>query len=529
MQSSEATPRIDTTACDREPIHLIASIQDSGFLLAVSREDWKICNASRNAAAALGEDPEAVLVGRRLESLIPEAVMDSIQRILTQLGSEGVHRRIDADLDGKGEAAHDLHVFSSDRLIVIEFEQIPEEGAEAVDGDTVIRSSIEQMQSAPGITEAARVLASGFRSITGMDRVMVYHFLPGSWHGEVIAEDRVASSQAFLGHRFPASDIPKQARALYLKNRIRLIPDVNGSVFPVQPAENPLTGKTLDLSDSRLRAVSPVHLEYLRNMEVGSSFSVAILVKGELWGLIACHHFEPRRLPHRLRSFCEVLANAFSLRITNEAELKRAEKRLEFELKLREILSLLKDRSDPIPGLFQLHSRVQEAFETRGIALVQRQEVEVAGLTPPSEAILKLAALARSELAGSGRRLWIRQTLHEAGPEWEMFREQVSGAIAVTSPESPDRMLFLFRPETAETIQWGGDPRKALDRRDYQGPINPRKSFESWTEQIEGQSLPWEPHVTAGAEILWDFVIDSFQRKESMLKELSDRVHGGNP
>ena len=67
-------------------------------------------------------------------------------------------------------------------------------------------------------------LAESVRELTGFDRVLVYRF-DEDQHGEVVAEARADDLESYLGLHYPESDIPRQARELYLRNWIRSIPD----------------------------------------------------------------------------------------------------------------------------------------------------------------------------------------------------------------------------------------------------------------------------------------------------------------
>src|SRR5690606_16078406 len=121
---------------------------------------------------------------------------------------------------------------------------------------------------------------------------------------------------SYLDHRFPASDIPAQARELYRVNRLRLIPDSAYHPVPIVPLLNPATGKPLDMTCSVLRSVSPIHVEYMKNMETAASMSISVVRDGKLWGLISCHHCQPRTVPFLERRVCDLIARAFALRLT---------------------------------------------------------------------------------------------------------------------------------------------------------------------------------------------------------------------
>ena len=159
-----------------------------------------------------------------------------------------------------------------------------------------VRGTVADLNRASSLQELYDITARAVRALTGFDRVMVYRY-DADYNGEVVAEAKRADLNSFLGLHYPASDIPAQARALYEKNWIRLISDVDYAPAPIEPADHPATGAPLDLTYSTLRSVSPIHLEYLRNMGVRASMSISLLRDDKLWGLIACHHYAGPHAP----------------------------------------------------------------------------------------------------------------------------------------------------------------------------------------------------------------------------------------
>ena len=140
---------------------------------------------------------------------------------------------------------------------------------------------------------------------------MVYRF-DANWNGEVVAEDKLAEMHPYFGHSFPASDIPAQARALYVHSAFRLIPDARYTPCRIVPAIDPTTDAPIDLSGANLRSVSPIHCEYLANMGVVGSMSVSVIKDGVLWGLVACHHRTARFVTYAVRQSCELLTLAMT-------------------------------------------------------------------------------------------------------------------------------------------------------------------------------------------------------------------------
>ena len=168
--------------------------------------------------------------------------------------------------------------------------------------------------------------ARQLKALLGFDRVMVYRFHSDDT-GEVFAEAREMRLESFFGLHYPASDIPPQARKLYLTNILRIISDVADPTVAIAPAVSP-AGIPLDLSLGTLRSVSPIHIEYLRNMGVTASMSISIVVRGKLWGLFACHHYSGARvLPYALRAVAELYAQLFGSSLARSNPISSASRR----------------------------------------------------------------------------------------------------------------------------------------------------------------------------------------------------------
>ncbi|MBA2587829.1 MAG: GAF domain-containing protein, partial [Alphaproteobacteria bacterium] len=279
--------KIDLTNCEREPIHVLGNIQPFGFLIAVTA-DWMIARASANLQAYAGLAPGAAL-GRPLIEIFSEKAVHAIRNRVTLLrGVDAVELLFSLSLT-PGGAPFDVAVHFSGPLVVIEAEPAVVEEMEA---SAMVRAMVARVGQADSFAAFLREGARQVRALTGFDRVKVYRF-DEQGSGEVVAEALKPGVDSFLGMHYPASDIPPQARKLYLRNIFRVISDIHSVPVQVAPALD-AKGQPLDLSLSVLRAVSPIHIEYLKNMGVDASLSISIIADGKLWGLFACHHYSPR-------------------------------------------------------------------------------------------------------------------------------------------------------------------------------------------------------------------------------------------
>lgn len=320
----------------------------------------------------------------------------------------------------------------------------------------------------------------------GYDRVMVYRFSHDE-SGQVVAEHKRIDLEGFLGQHFPASDIPQQARALYLRNTIRVISDASGARAPIVP-ERDASGEPLDLSFAHLRSVSPIHCEYLRNMGVAASMSISIISEGKLWGMIACHHYAPRSLPMCQRVAAELLGEYLSLQL--EAMIHRA--RLETTSRARRALDqMMRDVSYHGEIAETLKEKIQDFFSFMpcdGVGLWLGHAWSSAGTTPPPDAI---PALVQFIGATGERRVWASNALSANHPPALRYAEDAAGVMAIPLSQRASDCLLFFRREVIKTIDWAGDPNKQYDTGPLGDRLTPRKSFAIWKETVEHQSQPW--------------------------------------
>lgn len=515
----------DLETCDREPVRFIASIQSRGFLIAFSQTTYAITNVTENIGNYLGCDT-SMLVGLNLEDALG---IENSTIVLKKIQSPEwrERRRLNFRLPEVGDK-HDVDafLFESDDLCVLEVEissNVPIIDPGESTRQEITNIAVASIREAQSFSSAGRALCSAIRQLTNLDRIMVYRFHQSSWNGEVIAEDKIAGAHSFFDHFFPASDIPKPARDLYLRNRLRFIQDSSASSWNLVPSQNPLHNKPFDLSDSRLRGVSPVHLEYLKNMGVACSFSLAVICNEKLWGLVACHGSTSQFLTTQLRAACEILVGTYAVRARLEDSTAPAQSELLLETRLREVTLLLSASNAPQADLLRYHRNLEEAFQASGLALVIGEKVDLAGLTPPRYDVLKLAKELKQKVQETKSLSLALTNLSELDPYWERYSHQTAGVLALQVPHVDDGMLLIFRAEHIKTIKWGGDPRKQLENRDYPGRINPRNSFESWTEIRRNHSPPWALHEIKSACHFRDLLFNGFVRRDQLIQELSTR------
>nr|WP_064248301.1 HWE histidine kinase domain-containing protein [Rhizobium leguminosarum]OAP93600.1 two-component system sensor histidine kinase/response regulator [Rhizobium leguminosarum] len=520
---------VDLSNCDREPIHQLGSVQPFGFLLAVS-SDWIVTRASANLTEFLGV-AQADAIGRPVISLITPEALHTIRNRLTTLRGPDIVERIFGIALTPDQNKFDLAVHLNGGEVIIECERSQEDRRDAA--SLSMRSMMSRLDHTETPEAFFREGARQARALTGFDRVMVYRF-DESGSGEVVAEAARAGIGSFLGLHYPASDIPVQARALYLRNLFRIIADVDAVPVPILPQLDE-DGRPLDLSMSVLRSVSPIHIEYLKNMGVGASLSISIVVDGKLWGLFACHHYGPRLPSAQSRSTAELFGQMFASRL----ESRERRLALDYETNARRIadrlLTSVADNASLLDDPAWLIEALADAIPADGIGVWIDGRLALAGIGPDER---DFAALVRHLNRNAAGRIYAVDRLAEAYPDLEVD-DAVAGMLAIPISRSPRDYVVLFRQELVRTVGWAGDPHKPVEYGPNGPRLTPRKSFETWSELVRGRSLPFTEAERRVAETIRVTLIEvvlrltdevsmarqtANERQELLIAELNHRV-----
>ena len=490
---STDTP-VDLTNCDREPIHILGNVQAFGALIAVSA-DWIVQHASRNSRDILGIDSDR-LVGCPLAQFLPANTIDKLRdRLGTCSNENSVGRMFGLEVFEDGRM-FDISVHQSNTSFVIEFEA----KSRGTDHDelAIVTPMMRRIAVEPDVLSVSHTAAEQLRGLTGFDRVMVYQFGPQG-DGKVIAEAKDSSdTESYMGLHFPASDIPRQARELYKRSLLRLISDVDGEVSPIEPQFSP-EGQPLDLSLAVTRAVSPIHLEYLRNMKVRASMSVSIIIRGELWGLFACHSREPLYIDYERRTAIELLAQFYAY------ELERSEARSLSETtgraqKLHDRLMMqLSSGEDLTKGFAGVAREIAKVIPFDGIALFSDGTYLTQGKAPKAQDFEKIARFLNTSAAS---RVYATDHLMAHLPSLRDVIDTCAGILAIPVSRKPRDYLVLFRTETTRQVNWAGNPHKPVEVGAFGARLTPRKSFEVWKEDVGSRSAPWSATSLRAAEAI---------------------------
>ncbi|MGY6550423.1 MAG: HWE histidine kinase domain-containing protein [Erythrobacter sp.] len=497
------------TECDREPIHHIAAVQPFGALFAVDA-DGVITQASCNAQSLLGlaDRPAA---GDRLDKWFTPDALGVLHNGLSRApAQDGVERMFGLDLAGNGRL-FDCAVHPSGGMMVVEFE--PHALRDFADHLGLIGPVISQLERLHEPQDLCDTAARLVREMLGYDRVMVYRFHPDE-SGEVIAEDKRSDLAPYLGLRYPAADIPQQARDLFRRNRFRVIADMSADAVPIEPATGP-QGTPLDLSMSVLRAHSQMHLAYMRNMGVAASLTIAIVRHDRLWGMISCHHQSPLLPPFSLRTVAELFSQTFSLML-DRMLVRRTEKLRERARDLHDQLMLeLAGGTSLGANLPLLEKSIRDSIAHDGLSLLSGGAYHALGEAPSEAEFMALMPALGEGISGG---IFTTSALGEHLPAARDFAERATGALILPLSRAARDFLVLWRRPIEQEVIWAGDPAKA-----EAAPgalLEPRASFAAWREIVRGRSAEWSEEECDFAERLRRTLIEVILRmSEEVMRE----------
>ncbi len=462
----------DITSCDLEPIHIPGSIQPHGIMLVVNNE-LKVIGAAGDIEGRLTEN----WAGRALIDLVGGDCVAKAARV------EEDATLILGRVEGASGYLNAIAYRSAGRLVV-EMDAAEPEPTLSAPFLFGLDAAVSQFERAPTVESLCRQAAATFRDLTGYGRVMIYQFIDDD-AGVVVGESLDDGSSSFLNHHFPATDIPKQARALYVRNKVRVIPDVSYIPAPIRSVREDL--RELDLSDSTLRSVSPVHIQYLKNMGVAASASISIVKDGVLWGLVACHHHEPKEITLNVRIACLAIAGSLARQIRSKEEAELYRERLRFRSQEETVLSKLGTDGSLSEFFARSGRELANLLSSDGFAAVQGQDLFTYGKCPDNIDIRAIADFIRRPAA---LQPFATPSLKTKMPEAEAYADRASGLLAVTMSTEIPTILIWFRAQHLEVLEWAGNPHKGV-LAEPGVTLTPRASFEAWSEEVRHKARPW--------------------------------------
>lgn len=507
--------KVDLSNCDKEPIQYIGCIQPIGFLLVIDRDSRIIEQASENVEQYFPiTDPHDMLGKPLTDFFFPNGGNSIVQNFLKE-------DRIDPDIVKIGENKYFVFTHESEGKIIVEgelFVDYPNE--EKVRHIQIQTDLLKQLPLIDNLEEMGNFVAKLVRESLNYDRVDILRF-DKNWHSEVIAECKKGNIPSFLWHHFPASDIPGPARNLLLKKLVRQIANSHAPAVDIIPSQNPSTGRPSNLLKSELRSPSEIHLEYVRNMGVAATISFSILVKGELWGIISCHNFQPVFINYWIRQICEQITHAFGLSIGSLQKKIDLQDYKIFKHRKEAFIAELEKINDLSLGLMLNKNTLLGLTQGTGVALILEDRVYLAGNTPKRSHIDKLVKWLSTEV---NKRVLSTRHLSKIFPMAVEFKDVASGLLALEISRYNGEYLLFFKPEITETRIWAGNPTKPVQGKEQR--IHPRKSFEKWKEVVNGKSQAWSTiELDITKRLVKDLTAIQLRHQASQLKELNAELN----
>ena len=513
---------VDLTNCEIEPIHVPGKVQSHGFLVAIDK-NAVICYVSENISAFLPANAQNLL-GKNiaeLETLLHQHDEDPgfINQML-QLGRRAKTfetlnpYRIDID-----EVSFNLIMSQTGEYYLLEFE--PNSTATKFDIQKTIGRSVSEMLAGKQLRQLLDNAAMQIKNLIGYDRVMIYKFLEDG-HGEVIAEVKNDDLEPFLGLHYPASDIPKQARELYKVNLTRIITDVNTEDARIVTLGTDGQAQPLDLTHSVLRAVSPIHIQYLKNMGVASSFSISLLYRDELWGLIACHNYTPRFINFKAREASKLIGQIISSALEYKQDEEILVRNLDYKAAYDTLSLILRNGGNVAYAISGHETTILHVTDATGAVVVYEDEITTLGITPDKEQLKALVDWLKLTMED---RVYYTHKLPEVYEPARAYSAVASGILACNLSKELGEMMMWFKPEKVATINWAGNPEKPVEPAENGLLIlSPRRSFEVWSQTVKHTSARWTQEEVANVLRLHEEVVYAINRQANEIRTLNEKL-----
>ena len=485
---------VNLANCDQEPIHVPGFVQPHGVLLALDIEG-RLTHASRNAREVFPDLPPlgAALHPGQLGD--DAALWEPLERALAEAAAGGDEVAPFALETSVAGAVFDVVIHAFAGRVLVEFERHDLGHDKVASFALLAHRSMGRLRSRRDIATMLDDAVDTVRELTGFDRVMAYRFHHDD-SGEVVAEARVDTLDPYLARRFPTADIPAQARRLYIINTLRLIADVSDEQVPVDA----MAGDTapVDLSHSVLRSVSPIHIEYLKNINVAASMSVSIVVGGRLWGLIACHHRTAHRVPYAIRMACDVLSQVVSASVQTALERAGATRRSQAADVRSKLVDVILHGDDIAASMGELGQGLRQAIANDGVLFSHSGKLVDDGALPREAAtqLMRWLDEQRDDLVTVSHRTALPADVGDA-------IRPFCGVLALRFDPVHHGLFVFLRREQVETITWSGPPDKVGRVGPLGTRLTPSGSFAEWRQTVEGTAVPWdESDLTIARQLL---------------------------
>ncbi len=496
--------------CEKEQIHIIGHIQPHGYLLGINPNNLEVLYVSENMLHKLG------LPANKSQTL-QSFVSDEIVEIINSGIKDGDFSGLSGNRVLLFKEEYQLILNKTGEVLTLEFEPL-EKALPESEFHSMIGRAMAKIQNSPNFQDLLKQTAAEIKAITGYDRVMIYQFKK-NWDGKVVAEAKREDLESMLDLHFPASDIPVQARELFKINQIRIIADVDAKdekLIAFHENNNPL-----DLTHSTLRSSSPIHLEYLRNMGVKASMTISIIYKGQLWGMVTCHHYTKKFVNYSFRNTCKFIGSLFSSAIEFKYDRKEKELLDKYYKNESNLVENVIKGWDILKGLTEFDTKFIDINDSHGAAIYFEGKFFALGAAPTEEQTHAIADRVR-EISNDS--LFISEHLPKIHPDAKSYSDKASGLMMIGLSRKMNDYIMWFKPEQTQTIHWGGNPDKSVNWDAVNQKLNPRKSFEKFALLSQYTSLEWSDGEIAAAIKLREDINNILINKTNEVRALNEEL-----
>jgi len=499
---------ITITNCEDEPIHIPGSIQSYGYLLALNKIDQTIQYCSENCETLFSK-PLNQILGKHFSIFFNKEDADSLAAYSAKKEDTVMPFAFSV-----GDQSFHVTAFSTKENIVMEFEPFSHKGFELPDLFFQTKRFAYSTERADNLQMLCQDVADETRKITGYDRVMIYRF-DKDYNGQVFAESKIDSIEPFLNLHYPETDIPAQARDLFLLKRMRLLSNVQDTNVPLYALDENANNKSIDLSLSTLRSFSPIYIQYLKNMGVGATFTITLINQGKLWGLIACHHYSPKHIPYHVRLAAHLQGVFLSSQIDVRQVADKFELVNETEKKLESLHKILTGNEQNLAEE-QTLVQLKNLLNADAVVIIFKETFYKNGSLPEDEKLIKLM-----KWLDTTNENGIFQTakLSDSYPQAANLGSQVAGVVYLQIGKQTKNGIAWIRQEVEKTVNWAGDPSKAMNKDSENLSLTPRKSFALWKQSVKGQSIAWQKPEIKAANIICSYIQHQFHLAEMQEEE----------
>ncbi len=514
-------PKVTLSNCETEAIHIPGKIQGQGFLIAVNNKTFEVNFISENFSELTGQSATSLL-GKNL-TLVEEKLQLTgaftnfkFAQIIQAFNNGESANFLNPFYIEINNTAYNLIISISGKELVLELE--PSDSNVEFTIQQTIGRSISGILSGKNLQSLFENAAAEIKNLINYDRVMIYRFNDDG-HGEVIAEAKNETLQPFMGLHYPATDIPKQARDLYKINLTRIIADVHVASVPIITKK--INTVDLDLTNASLRAVSPIHIQYLKNMGVASSFSISLISKGELWGLVACHNYTPKFINYKIREASKLIGQILSSALEYRLGEEDAEQFNLLNLSVNKLVKYIERENYIVNALTANNTTINNVTKASGTIIVFDNIITSVGTTPGKADVAEIIK-------------WLKINMDEPVYYTNRFPEvylpakkysAIASGILVCMISKQSEFIIWFKPEQVAELNWAGNPEKPSEKNEFgMLIISPRESFASWKQIVKETSEKWSRSEIAAAVTIREHIIYAKNRKENEIRLLNERL-----